>query len=497
MLKRTLIAVSVIVGIGFSDQPFMPNVRVSVDPPNYTVNQGESSFTVWKDSIYVICNIAERSVYAMIPFARSIDGGDTFDLHYNFIDNTTGITWHTDPVIGVDDSGHVHMLVQFSTDLIKHYLSRDGGVTWAESTLVTDPTTGGWVDKPWMVVYNNFVFVAWQEIFGSQEGIRFAWSSDYGRTFNRTRVDISTGLVALNINKNTGKLYLAYIAWGYGIYFTYSTTGGTQWATPQYLENVYYSSGVGDRAPINSLAVFGDTLFFTWVDDRYGTWDILGLQSLDAGNTWNGPFNLTALQYGGQCKGWATYDPYGGLHVFYYHTPDWPTNIFSQWSVWYRYSPDFGTTFFDPIRITDTTFLGYYYSDNTDFMGDYHMILADSQYIYAVWTDGRDGNMNLYFSKAALDEVSVLEKPANPPTDPVVYLSGNGIIVNLRQLREGEVSFDLFDASGRAVFSEIRRIAKGVTRINLEENLTPGIYFLRVQQGNRFSTFRVPVLPRN
>lgn len=313
MPKRVLIVFLLVVGLGFSDQPFISNVRVSVDPPNLTVNQGESSFTVWKDSIYVVSNIAERSVYAMIPFSRSTNGGDSFDLNYNFVDNTTGITWHTDPVIGVDDSGCVHMLVQFSTDLIKHYQSWDGGETWAESTLVSDPSTGGWVDKPWMVVYGNYVFVAWQEFFGSQEGIRFAWSSDYGRNFNRTRVDMSTGLVALNINKNTGKLYLAYIAWGYGMYFTYSTTGGVQWASPQFLENVYYTSGIGDRAPINSIAVFGDTIFITWVDDRYGTWDVLALRSLDAGNTWYGPINLTVLQYGGQCKGWATYDPYGRM----------------------------------------------------------------------------------------------------------------------------------------------------------------------------------------
>ncbi len=497
MLKRSIIVLFIMAGIGYSDQPFIPNVRVSVDPPNLTVNQGESSFTVWKDSIYAICNIAERSVYAMIPFARSTDGGDTFDLHYNFIDNTTGVSWHTDPVIGVDDSGHVHMLVQFSTDLIKHYLSRDGGVTWAESTTVTDPTTGGLVDKPWMVVYNNLVFVAWQEIYGSQEGIRFAWSSDYGRTFNRTRVDYSPGLVALNINKNTGKLYLAYVAWGYGVYFTYSTNGGVQWATPQYLENVYYSSGVGDRAPITSLAVFGDTLFVSWVDDRYGTWDIIGLQSLDAGITWDGPINLTALQPGGQCKGWVTYDPYGGLHLFYYSTPNWPTNLSSQWSIWYRYSPDFGTTFLTPIRITDTTFLGHYYDDNTDFMGDYHMILADSQYIYAVWADGRDGNMNLYFSKASLSEVGVRERTVNPYNGQVVRLAGNGILLNLKRLRNGGVSLNIFDATGRVVYSENRRITKGITRINLAPDLAPGIYFLRVRQGTESLTFRIPVLPGN
>lgn len=390
----------------FADAPFLPNVRIS-DDAGQVVNQGESCLTAYQNHLYTLCNIAERSYIPMIPFTHSGTRGTNWDPDEIFIDYSTGITWHTDPSVAVDDSGHVHMLVQFYTDYTKHYLSRDHGQTWAETTIVTDPGTGGEVDKPWMVVRGNMVYVCWQEFGGSQEGIRFARSSNYGRTWTRMTVDpTTTGITALNVD-DQGTVYLDYIGgwWYYGLYFTKSTNHGVSWTSPQYLSDVYYDSGVGDRAPINSIAARGNgTLFLTWVDDRYGTWDILGMRSSNGGSSWTGPYTVNDITQGGQCKGWATFDPYGGLHTFWYHTPNWPTNTSSRWQVRYQYSSNNGASFSPSVRITDTTFLAYYYDGNTDFLGDYHTIVADSHYVYAVWTDGRDGNMNLYFSRALLPQ---------------------------------------------------------------------------------------------
>jgi len=389
-----------LLSIALADPPFIQNVRVS-DDSGGEVNQGESSFAVYGDNIYAICNIAERSIIPMIPFAKSQDGGLSFDSNLVFVDSSVGVTWHTDPVIGVDDSGNVHMIVQFYVYLIRHYLSRDGGNTWVDTTDVSDPSTGGFVDKPWMIVKDNRVYVVWQEFGGSSQGIRFAKSTNYGQSFERKTIDPNrTGITALNIDEN-GVLYLAYVSWG--LYFTKSYDDGETWQTPLYLNPVYYSEGVGDRAPINSLAAYGDgVLFISWVDNRYGSWDILGMRSVNGGEDWDGPFIVNDIVSGGQCKGWVTFDPYGGLHTFWYHTPDWPTTLSSLWSVRYQFSSDSGLTFSPSIRITDTTFLGHYYDGYTNFMGDYHTIVADSFYLYAVWADGRDGNMNLYFSKRTL-----------------------------------------------------------------------------------------------
>ncbi len=377
-----------------SDYPFMPNVRIS-DDPSITLNQGESSFAVYGDSIFAVCNIAERSSYPAIPFGRSIDGGASFEPNYNFRDNSTGIIWHTDPVIVVDHLGRLHMIVQFNTAYIKHYLSIDGGMTWIDTSFVTDPSTGGDVDKPWMVARGDTLYVVWQEFGGSSPGLKLARSFDGGMTWQRFRITSSTGITALDISPS-GVLHLAYVS-GYGIYYRKSTDKGATWTSARLLNYVSYSSGYGDRAPIPSISVYGeDVIFVSWVDDRNGTWDILGMYSYDGGSSWNGPIRINDSVAGGQCKSWVEFDPYGNLHVFYYSTGSWPTSSSSLWSVRYQVSLDSGRTWSPSIRITDTVFYG------NDFMGDYHTIYADSFYIYAVWADGREGDMDLFFSKAPI-----------------------------------------------------------------------------------------------
>ena len=467
-----------------SDYPFQANVKISTDAYG-NVNHGESSFIVRGDTVYALCNIAERPVIPMIPFSRSVAEGDTWDLDYAFVDSSINETWHTDPVVGVDDSGHVHMLVQFNMYYIYHYLSRDGGITWAETTIISDSSTGGYVDKPWMVVRGNKVYVSWQEFQGSADGVRFARSDDYGRHFWRTTVDdMRTGLTALNVGDD-GTIYLAYVY--DGMYFRYSTDDGNSWSGYQYIDDVYYSSGVGDRAPINSLAVSPTgELLISWVDDRYGTWDILGARSTDGGQTWEGPYVLNDVTAGGQCKGWVTYDPYGKLHLFYYSTPDWPTDTLSLWSIKYQLSSDFGNSFGPSIEITDTVFRGHFYDDRLDFMGDYHMILADSNYLYAVWADGRDGDMDLFFSKAPLELLNLAERDNLSVTAlRLDFITGKNPALKLELPTGSDLVIDAYDPSGRflgSVFSGW--LTRGTHIVPLEISGPSRVVLLRVKGAN-------------
>jgi len=94
----------------------------------------------------------------------------------------------------------------------------------------------------------------------------------------------------------------------------------------------------------------------------------------------------------------------------YYHTSSWPTSSSSKWSIYYQVSRDSGKTWSSPIRVSDTTFLDKAPSSTNGFMGDYHMIVTDSYFVYVIWSDGRDGNQNLYFSKAPINVVVNYEK---------------------------------------------------------------------------------------
>lgn len=468
-----------------ADAPWDTNVRVSTDEPWDSLNQGESCFAVWGDSIYSICNTAERGSVPNAPYAYSFDAGQTF-TQIPFIDLSSGIIWHTDPVIGVDDSGHVHMLMQFSATLMKHYLSRDGGQTWADTTQV-NPYNG--VDKPWMVVNGNEIYIAWQQMAG-QTGLWFARSTDYGQSFTANQIWDRQYINALGMDENEN-LHLLLVAGSGGVYYRKSTDHGDTWLPEVYLSNWLYFSSYGDRAPINSITARGNAVFGTWVDNSFDGWDIMGVRSTDGGDTWCPPFIVNDITSGGQCKGWAHFDAYGGLHVIYYHTPDWPTNISSVFELRYQYSADSGATFSPSIRVSDTSFTSL-----ADFMGEYHICVSDSQYLYAIWTDGRNGDDNdLYFSKALLTQLSVnegtpvLATPQHLLYVPTIWRSTISMQI---QPSAQPVSIKVYDASGRLIRNLYENaVPSGITARLSSADFPRGVMFIRASSQDRNEVIKI------
>lgn len=474
-----------------ADAPWCTNIRASTDEPWDSLNQGESCFAVYGNSIYSVCNTAERASIPIAPYAYSFNSGQTF-TQIPFTDLTSGITWHTDPVIAVDDSGHVHMLIQYSATLMKHYLSRDGGQTWADTTQV-NPSNG--VDKPWMVVNGNEIYIAWQQTSGTI-GIWFAKSTDYGQTFTANHIWDRRYINALGMDENEN-LHLLLVANTGGVYYRKSTDHGDTWLPEVYLANWSYDPGYGDRAPINSITARGNVVFGTWVNNSPGGWDIMGVRSIDGGATWNTPFTVNDVTAGGQCKGWAHFDVFGGLHVIYYHTPDWPTSVSSIFELRYRYSSDSGATFNPSIRVSDTSFTSL-----ADFMGEYHICVSDSQYLYAIWTDGRNGDDNdLYFSKALLSELSIEESSFTLAGEqgmlqiPTIW---HGIINLYIPQSPHTIEIDAYDAMGRLITNIWNGESTNGHTLRLHStNLPRGVIFVRASCHNTAEVIKVINLGAN
>jgi hypothetical protein len=490
-MKILVLATLVFFALVHADEPWIDNVRVSTDEPWDSLNQGESCFAVWGDSIYSICNTAERGIIPIAPYAYSFNSGQTF-TQIPFTDMTSGIIWHTDPVIGVDDSGHVHMLIQFSSTLMKHYLSRDGGQTWDDTTQV-NPYNG--VDKPWMVVNGNEIYIAWQQVAGGS-GLWFAKSTDYGQTFSASQIWNRQYINALGMDENEN-LHLMLVAGNGSVYYRKSTDHGDTWLPEVYLADWDYDPSYGDRAPINSITARGNVVFGIWVNNSTGGWDIMGVRSTDGGTTWSAPFVVNDVTAGGQCKGWSHFDAYGGLHVIYYHTPSWPTSPSSLFELRYQYSADSGATFYPSIRVSDTSFVSH-----ADFMGEYHICLSDSQYLYAIWTDGRNGDDNdLYFSKALLSELNVEESPrVHTPENGMIQVPTiwNGIV----SMQIGQSSYPIYisayDVTGRLIKPIYRGETVHAKELRLRSADFPeGIIFVRVSDRNTSEVLKIINLGSN
>jgi hypothetical protein len=437
-----------------ADQPWSANARAA--DAGDTLNEGESCIASDGDYIYCVCNWAERATRTGLTYGRSTDGGATWTSGV-WKDTTVGINWHTDPFIMVDDSHYVHLYCQFSTTVLRHYLSTDYGVTWADTSDVSEFLPSGAVDKPWGVVRGNNIYIAWQQWDATQEGIIFAKSTDRGRTWNRTVADSTrTGITGICLSPS-GIIYLMNRYWGGdGVYCTSSTDQGATWAPWVTVDpTCSYTEGYGDRAPLPSIAAPTDSdVVITWVDDGLGDWDIVYSRSTDSGQTWSSTARLPDSTAGGQCKGWVTADYAGRLHFIWYHTPSWPTSSSSRWSMRYALSEDCGATIRPSIRLTDTTF-----TSPVSFLGEYHIIVTDSTYARAIWADGRGGDNDLFFAEAALTDLGTNENPWQVARLPGLSLEvpalarGSALPVSFAVLRPGGLHLAVFDAAGRVLKS--------------------------------------------
>jgi hypothetical protein len=482
--------------VAIAAPPWSANVRAA--DVGDSINEGESCIASDGNYIYCVCNWAERATRTGITYGRSTDGGATWTSSV-WKDTSVGISWHSDPFIMVDDSHYVHLFCQFSTTVLRHYLSTDNGITWSDSVNVSEFLPSGTVDKPWSVVRGNNIYVAWQQWGASQQGIIFAKSTDRGRTWNRTVADSTqTGMTCICMSPS-GIIYLMNRNWGgVSVFCTRSTDQGSTWASWVTVDtSCSYAEQYGDRAPLPSIAAPTDSnVVVTWVDDRHGNWDILYSRSSDGGATWTPAAILNDSAAGGQCKGWVTADFRGNLHFIWYHTPSWLPSSSSRWSVRYAFSDDYGATIRPSIRLTDTTF-----ASQVSFLGEYHIIVTDSTYARAIWTDGRGGDNDLFFAEAQLTELGVEENPWHVTRIPELALevptitSGSALPVNFAVLKPGRLSLTVFDAVGRMLRNvDIGQVVPGNHSEVLAGLPTGRTLFVRLTSGSEAVTRKALLL---
>ncbi|MBM3314859.1 exo-alpha-sialidase [candidate division WOR-3 bacterium] len=491
-MRIIVVCLLVLFTAALADPPWTPNVRAA--DCGDTINEGESCIAADGDFVYCISNTNERNRLAVIPYGRSTDGGATWTTTW-WKDPTAPNTWHTDPVLLVDDTGYVHMFIQYSTSVIRHYLSTDHGSTWCDTT---DVSTTGSVDKPWGCIGNNDIYMAWQDV-GSSAGIYFARSTDGGRSWTNRRIDSNnTGITGICCSPS-GIIYLMNRNWGDdGVLFTRSTDRGATFAPWLTITTgCTYTSGYGDRAPLPSIAAPTDSnVVITWVDDRYGNWDVLYVRSTDGGATWSSLAQLCDSTAGGQCKGWVTADPFGGLHFLWYHTPSWPTSASSWWSVRYRHSDDYGATFSPSIRLTDTVF-----RSPVSFIGEYHVMVTDDEYVRAVWADGRGTtDLDLYFAQARLDQIGIEENPFRVVRQSRVWVEAPATARGAVPVRFGlrgpaRAGLSVYDALGRCLKTIDLGVRSPGTHLAAIPDLgAAGTIFIRLE-ADEVATARTTLLP--
>jgi hypothetical protein len=162
---------------------------------------------------------------------------------------------------------------------------------------------------------------------------------------------------------------------------------GAVWNAPITLNSATHP---GTRAEAPDLACAGDSAYVVWEDDRnsdIGEKDIYLRASMDAGETWEDPFQLTSDEH----SRWDSLGPRIALRegddgdevdVVWYDNRD------GAYDIWFRASTD-GTTWGEEHRL-DTDEAGAAYSANPQ------IALDGIGGVYVVWEDSRTGRNDVH-----------------------------------------------------------------------------------------------------
>ncbi|HEX7723720.1 MAG TPA: sialidase family protein [Pyrinomonadaceae bacterium] len=368
--------------------------------------------------------------------AFSVDGGQTWNESDPF-NLPLDATVMTDPAMAWDDSGNVFMLGLACKNPPKCdnvgmtvYKSTNGGQTWGDPRIIhTSPGD----DKQWMAgdtnpnsPHHGNLYAAWDDT----GGLRFArsldhgdtWESILGGTIDNTTINPFSFSPEVNVAAD-GTVYIVFLV--AAVVMMVSTDGGDSFHSmptvsgfTELSTNNLPSAGGWAVFPGGNFRVItaptacvvGQTVVVAWDDMREGVSRIYYAVSPDGGSTWpiSGQPLLTGV-------------PADLQHFFPQIIADSSGIIFCAF---YEFGPkpqkhlidvivarslDGGSTFL-PLKITDQPWdptvnapWSHHAQPHFDvidssviFIGDYFGIDASYEGVYPVWTDTRDGGLELY-----------------------------------------------------------------------------------------------------
>lgn len=454
------------------DPPWIPNIKVSDDPD--TLSQNETSMGIFGENLYLAWNDQREGIYH-VGFSYSTNSGDTWTPNQLLTEPT--FPEQGDPAVAVDDSGYVYVAMLsfdrygWESDIYV-VRSTDGGQTWGIPVLASVNTPTTFEDKDWVTANGESLYVTFAS-FGMGTDIRFARSSDRGQTFEASvRVNDNPGLSGRNgsmpVPGPGGEIY---VSWGMddrtspeGIYLAKSTDGGASFGPNVRVADQYFTwaSTPWRMTGIPAMAVSqtnGD-VYIVWNDTIFGSLDVLLTRSTDAGSTFSVPIVVNDNPPGDsswQFMPWICVDPYGDIHAVWYDTRSGGLDL----DVYYAKSTDRGQSFGPNLRVTDQATMG------RSFIGDYIAVVADSAWGYCAWSDNRNGDQDVYFSRyswvgieeslearSKSREARLVQCYPNPftHTTTVQFSISNFQFSSLGGFASGEpISVKVYDLSGRLV----------------------------------------------
>jgi hypothetical protein len=282
------------------------------------------------------------------------------------------------------------------------------------------------------------LYAVWEDLEnGVDKDIYFADSSDGGQNWRKPNILVNSSSddqtkPSIAVNPSTSDIY---VAWqdkrggDWNISFANSLDGGTTWSNPP----VQINDDVGAErqgAPDITVDSVG-TIHAVWDDFRNLDWDIYYSKSIDGGFTWAPNVKVTN-SVGNQRFPSIDVDPSGTIVVAWDHE----VSIVDH-DIYCANSTDGGLIFGVNIRVDD---------DVGGALSEYPSLAVDSSgVIYVVWGDWRGVGGDIYFSKSVnlgdgfSANVPVNDDLTNNQVSPEIAVGGGILYVVWEDGRNGDL----------------------------------------------------------
>jgi hypothetical protein len=343
--------------------------------PAVAIGPGNAIHVVWRDF-----TPGNREIY----YKRSTDGGIAWT-------SAQRLTWTAEesrsPAIAVDSSNAVHVVWYehtYSSQKIYYKGSTDGGVTWGAAQRLAWTSTHS-LYPAIAVDSTDAVHVVWEDHAPGNADIYYKQSSDEGITWSAAqRLTWTSGSsfkpdIAIDSSNAAHVVWEDYTPADGEVYYKGSTDSGATWGTAQRLT---WTSGMSTLTALATDSSNG--VHSVWEDYTPGTAEIYYKVSTDSGATWGAAYRLTWTSGASNYPAVAI-DSVNAIHVVWedYTPPPGYSEIY------YKYSPDGGTTWNAAQRLTWTP--GY---------SNAPAIAVDSgDAIHLFWVSDTPGNFEVYYKK--------------------------------------------------------------------------------------------------
>jgi len=428
----------------FAEIVFGSNVRVDDTElstyeqyhPSIAVDANGNIYVAWEDW---------RNDNPDIYFTKSLDGGTSFEPNIRVDDTGSSASFQTYSSIAVDANGNIYVVWEDLGNFLDYDIyfakSTDGGISFESNVRVNDDnSTVTFGAFPTIAVdINGNIYVVWQDRRNDGSShIYFAKSTDGGIYFEpNIRVDDSShsgqGKPSIAVDAN-GNIYVAWEDWrndNPDIYFSKSTDEGASFEPNVRVDDTGSSTGMQNE-PSVTVDTNGN-IYVVWHDYRNNVSDIYFSKSTDGGTSFEPNLRINdhvGSQYQGKYNPSIAVDANGNIYVAW---EDRRNSLFDN-DIYSAVSTNGGVSFEANVQVDDTLDSGHARpSIAVDTNGN----------IYVAWEDWRNDNPDIYFAKGvmpneppiletigdhAVDEGQLLEFAVNANDsnqDPLVYSANN------------------------------------------------------------------------